>query len=202
MRSHKLAGLYGLLAAGLLIGAQAVPVTAASVSFGADLSNSNGGPTGAESCSQDLSVPNGTACTWVAIDAAHNGGHEKAPKAGTIHTLSLKTCIGGSFVLQIARANESTHKAQIVRSGPTIRYQKDPRSQCGGNNGNYIIQSFSINVHVNKGDFIAVKAAKIGPIYNAGGTGVLLFHPTLPTGGSLKHANGDSSADLLIRLTY
>ena len=202
MRSRKVAGLYGLLAAGLLIGVQAVPVAATSVSFGADLSNSNGGPTGAETCSQNASVPNGTVCTWVAIDAAHNGGHEKAPKNGTITKLSLKSCIGGSFLLQIARANESTHKAQIVRNGPTIRYQKDPRSQCGGDNGNYIIQTFNISVHVNKGDYIAVKAAKVGPIYNSGGSGVLLFHPPLPTGGQLKHTNDDSSADLLIRLTY
>ena len=34
------------------------------------------------------------------------------------------------------------------------------------------------------------------------GTGVLLFHPTLPTGGPFKHANGTSSADLLISLQY
>jgi len=206
MRSRRLAGVYALLAATLLIGAQAVPATAAGhVSFGAKLDRFTQ-PTPAESCSQDLPVSGSAKCTWVAIDAAHNGGHEQAPKSGTIGKLSLVTCVGGSFVLQIARANQGQRTAKIVRSVGTIHYQADPgqaTGNCGGDNGDqYIVQTFKINVHVNKGDYIAIKASKVGPIYNSGGTGVLLFHPTLPTGGPFKHANGTSSADLLISLQY
>jgi hypothetical protein len=206
MRKARRVGVFSLLASVLLVGSLAGPTSAASTAFGAKLthttqpSNAEGG----QSCHQNVSVPKGTVCTWVAIEAAHNGSHFKAPKGGTIHTLRLISCIAGSFKLQIARANPSTHKAKVVRNGPKIVYNADTNPDgCGGEDGDqYIIQTFPIHVAVSTGDYIAVKAAKLGTLYCSGGDGVMLFSPPLAPGGSLRPQKGGASCDLLVRLEY
>jgi len=72
---------------------------------------------------------------------------------------------------------------------------------CGGDNGDdYIIQHFAVTVHVNQGDYIAVKARKLGFIHNSGGGNTLLFSPPLVPGGTFQTADGESSADLMIQL--
>ncbi len=211
MRKRKLIALSGALIAMLLVGAPAAPVGAAAVRFGAALDNFSQ-PANAESgqtCHQNASVPAGAVCTWVSVTAFQNGSHYVAPKAGTINRLRLVSCIGGSFRLQIART-ASNRRAKVVRNGPTITYQADPRQVdndpntfCGGDNGdNYIVQTFTISVHVNKGDYIAVRAARLGALHCSGGSSPLLFYPALVAGGSLRHATNSASCDLLVQLQY
>ena len=94
-------------------------------------------------------------------------------------------------------------KAKIVRSGPTINYAKDTQSGgCGGpDEDNYKIQSFSVNFHVNEGDYIAVKGNKVGFIHNSSSGDALKFRPTLPVGGSYEVADDDTGS-LLIQFEY
>jgi hypothetical protein len=146
----------------------------------------------------------------VSVEAYHNAGREKAPKTGTIGKVRLVSCVRGSFRLQFARVKPALDQARVVRNGPVIRYQADPRQVdgdedtfCGGEDGDdYIIQTFSVDVHVNKGDYIVIRAATTGTLYCAGGSGVLLFSPPLAPGGVFRDADDDTSCNLLVQLEY
>lgn len=203
MNRHQSFGIWAALLGLSLLVLLPLPAEAASTSFGAKLSHSSQ-PSNAEggyACAQNNGFPNNANCTWVSVDAYRNAGHEAAPRAGTIGIVRLVSCVGGSFRLQFARV--SGQKARIVRSGPTIRYKADPKAVCGGDNGDaYVIQSFRVSVHVNKGDFIAIQTRTTGTLYCSGGSGVLLFTPPLPTGGALKKASDTASCNLLVQLIY
>jgi hypothetical protein len=181
-------------------------------SFGALLTKSSQ-PANAESgrpCTQDVEIPPGSPCTWVSVQAYHNGGHEKAPKTGTIAQVRVVSCVAGSFRLQLALLRAGTRTAKIVRNGPVIRYNADPRqidddedSFCGGEDGkDYIVQAFPVTLKVNKGELIAIRTATTGAIYCSGGSGVLLYAPPLALAGPFKNANGTASCNLLVQLRY
>lgn len=213
MRKTRLLGSAGLLVALLLVGAQALHAGASKpVTFGALLtpssqpSNAEGGQT----CEQNGDFPPGAVCTWVAVEAYHNGGHERAPKTGTIGTVSLISCVAGSFRLEFATANRTTRQGKLLREGPVIRYRADPRqvdpdenTVCGGDDGDdYIIQSFPVNIHMNQGNYFAIRAASTGALYCSGGNGTLLYNPPLAVGKPARKANDAASCDLLVQLTY
>jgi hypothetical protein len=194
----------------VLVGAQGLLAGTTAVTFGAKLTKSSQ-PANAESgrsCANE-GLP-ASACSWVSVEAYHNGGHERAPKLGTIGKVKLVSCVAGSFRLQLARVKPGTKQARVVRNGPIIRYSADPRhvdaddeTFCGGEDGkDYVIQTFSVNVPVNKGDYVAIRAARTGALYCAGGNGVLLFSPQLTTGGGYRRADGDTSCNLLVQLQY
>src|SRR5260221_2932443 len=62
-------------------------------------------------------------CTWVLTIGQQNVGHERAPKNGTVTKLFLKSCVAGSFILQMVTANPATKQAKSIRSGPAINYK-------------------------------------------------------------------------------
>jgi hypothetical protein len=170
-------------------------------------------PANAESgkpCTQDLEIPAGSPCTWVSVQAYHNGGHEQAPKAGTINQVRVVSCVAGSFRLQLAVGAQTTRRAKIVRNGPVIRYNADPRqidgdddTVCGGDDGNdYLIQAFPITLKVNKGELIAIRTPTTGAVYCSGGSGVLLYSPPLAVGAAARKADGSASCNLLVKLRY
>ncbi len=171
--------------------------------FGAKLTT-HSQPSNAENgqkCDENSGIPHGATCTWVAISAFENGSHFTAPRTGTIKHVKLVSCKAGKFRLQLAKANPGTHKARIVAKGPAITYAG--QSPCGGAGGDrYIVQSFRVNLHVAKGDYIAIKAASTGTLSCSGGDGFLLYAPPLPVGGPLKKSHSGASCDLLVQLSY
>lgn len=201
----------GLAAALVLVGAQALSAGTTAVSFGAKLTKSSqpANAEGGRSCADD-GLAAGIACSWLSMEAYRNAGRERAPKLGTIGRVKLVSCVAGSFRLQLARVKPGARQARVVRSGPIIRYTADPRqadaddeTTCGGEEGkDFIVQSFSVNVPVAKGDYIVIRAKKTGALYCAGGSGVLLFSPPLAAGGAYRRANGDASCNLLVQLEY
>jgi hypothetical protein len=209
VRRPTIVWILGVLIATMLIAASPLTASAAPVRFGAKLTNESQ-PTGAESCDHNAGIPNGAVCTWIAQAAFENGDHQKAPKTGTIGKVRLISCTAGHFTLQIARVRPAEDKAKVVRNGPRINYAADPRQVdgnpdtfCGGDNGdNYIIQSFSVNVHVDKGDYIGAKAKKLGFIHNSGGGPTMLYSPPLSPGGGFIKQDDDTSADLMLQLQY
>ena len=107
----------------------------------------------------------------------------------------------GSFTLQLAQANPTTHTARVVSNGPVIKYV----GQTGANdcsNDKYIVQSYSVILHVVKGDYIAIKTKATGAISCSGGNGVLLYAPPLAPGGPMKKAPSGASCNLLVQLSY
>lgn len=123
-----------------------------------------------------------------------------APMDGTIRTVSLIACAPGSFVLQIAKADAATNKAQVVSSGPVINYKGDPK-QCSGNT--YKIESFTVNVPVQAGDYLAVDAQKVGFVRcSGGGANMLLFDPPLADGVAARKSNGQDGCFMLLQAIY
>jgi hypothetical protein len=171
--------------------------------FGAELttqsqpSNAQNG----QSCDESGGIPRGSTCTWVAITAFENGSHFTAPRTGTVKHVKLVSCVAGKFRLQLAQADPSAGQAKVVVNGPEITYAG--QSPCGGASGDhYVIQSFRVNLHVVKGDYIAIKAASTGTLSCSGGDGFLLYAPPLPVGGPLKKSQSGASCDLLVQLSY
>src|SRR6478736_6537514 len=115
MSHRRLTVLGALLAALMLTGVAPLTTSAAGTRFGAKLTHQTQ-PTPREWCRDSN---HSSKCTWVAVEAFENGGHEKAPRDGTIRKVRLISCVSGSFTVQVARANPSLDKARIVRSGPT-----------------------------------------------------------------------------------
>jgi hypothetical protein len=213
VRIAKLVGLSALIICALLVVAQPLGARgAAPVRFGANLTTSSqpSNAEGGQTCDQNADIPAGATCSWVSVQAYHNGGHEKAPKTGTIGQVRLVSCVGGSFRLQLASVRGKSRQAKVVRNGPIIRYRADPRqidgddnTFCGGDDGDdYIIQTFSVNVHVNKGEFIAIRAARTGTLYCSGGSGTLLYNPPLAPGQAYRNATDNASCNLLVQLQY
>lgn len=200
MRDRRLTTLGALLVALMVMGVAPLTTSAATgTRFGAKLTKETQ-PTPREWCRDSN---HSSTCTWVAVEAFENGGKEKAPRNGTIRKVRLISCVAGSVRIQVARAKPGEDKAKIVRSGPTINYVKDSQSGgCGGPDGdNYKIQSFSVNFHVNQGDYIAVRGTKIGFIHNSSSGDALKFRPSLPVGGSYEVADDDTGS-LLIQFEY
>jgi hypothetical protein len=124
-------------------------------------------------------------CTWVMNEAygRPNGGH-KSPKDGTIIKIRLIAGAPGSFRLQIVRAHETPggFVAKAVRNGPRIEYQGQPDP-----NEPYKVEVFNVNVHVNKGDRLAIKAKKTSTLRcSSGGPNTLQFAPPLVVGEGFK----------------
>jgi hypothetical protein len=154
-----------------------------------------------QSCDENGGIPHGSTCTWVAITAFENGSHFTAPKTGTVKHVKLVACKSGRFRLQLAKGSPSDRTAKIVVNGPEITYAG--QSPCGGAGGDhYVVQSFRVNVHVTKGDYIAIKAPSTGTLSCSGGDGFLLYAPPLPVGGPLKTSHSGASCDLLVQLSY
>lgn len=196
----RIAVVFALVGAGTL----SCTPTPSPTSFGAKLT-SHSQPSNAEfgpyKCDESAHIPSGANCTWVSIQAFENGGHEKAPATGTIRHLKLVSCVPGTFTLQLAQANPTTHTARIVSSGPVINYVgQTGKNACS--NDKFIVQSYSVNLHVVKGDYIAIKTKATGAISCSGGNGVLLYAPPLATGGPTTKAPSGASCNLLIQLSY
>jgi hypothetical protein len=205
--AHLLAMLSVLATPFIIVGVTASSGSAATAKaptfFGANLTTQSQ-PSNAEngqSCDESAGIRHGSTCTWVAISAFQNGSHFRAPKTGTVKHVKLVSCKPGKFRLQLAKASPSAQKARIVANGPEITYRG--QTPCGGANGNnYIVQSFRVNLHVAKGDYIAIKARSTGTLSCSGGDGFLLYAPPLPVGGSLKKSHSGASCDLLVQLSY
>ena len=58
-----------------------------------------------------------------------------------------------------------------------------------------------MSLHVDKGDYIAVKGTKIGFIHNSSSGDALVFEPRLATGGAFQVAD-ESTGGMLIQFQY
>ena len=185
----------------LALGVQSVPAGAATPTFFGAKLTSHSQPSNAQfgpyTCDESAHIPSGANCTWVSTQAYKNGGHEQAPTTGTIKHVKLVSCVAGSFTLQLAQANPSTRTARVVSNGPVVKYIS---TDCS--NDVYVVQSYAVNLHVVKGEYIAIKAKGTGAISCSGGSGVLLYAPPLAPGGPTKTAPSGASCNLLVQLSY
>lgn len=201
MRDRRLTTLSALLVALMLAGIAPMTTSAAGTRFGAKLTRETE-PTPAERCDQHGSIPNNKTCTWVAVVASQNAGKHKAPRNGTIRKVRLISCVAGSFTVQVARKQSGSQKFKVVKNANTINYVKDSRPQCGGDNfDDFKIQSFRVNFTVKKGDYIAVKAKRVGFMRNSSSGDTYLFEPPLPSGGGYR-SRDTTTGGMLIQFEY
>ncbi len=199
MRRRDRLWFCGLVVSLLMSALPALPTSAATMRFGARLDRFTQ-PTPAERCSQHGSIPDNKTCTWVMKVAYQNVSGTKAPKGGTINRVRLISCVAGSFTVQVARKQSGTQRFKVVKSPRTINYVADNRTECGGEDGDdYRIQSFSVNFTVNKGDYIAVKAKRVGFMRNSSSGDTYLFEPPL---GSSYRSRDTSTGNMLIQYQY
>jgi hypothetical protein len=124
----------------------------------------------------------------------------RAPKNGTIDRVRLISCTAGSFTVQVARKQSGTQRFKVVKSPKTISYARDTRAECGGEDGDdYRIQSFSVNFTVKKGDYIAVKARRVGFMNSSSSGDTYLFEPPL---GSSYRSRDTTTGNMLIQYQY
>jgi len=84
-----------------------------------------------------------------------------------------------------------------VANGPVINYAG--QQHC---TNKFVIQTFPVSVHVDKGDYIAIETATTGALSCSGGSGVMLYAPPLSPGGPTTKTKSGASCDLLVQLSY
>ena len=199
-RRHRL-WVCGLLASILMAAIPALPAGAGAtpVRFGAKLTRDTQ-PTPAERCSQHGNIPQDKACTWLMKVAYQNVPRTRAPKDGTIRRVRLISCVAGSFTVQVARKQSGTQRFKVVKSPARINYLADGRSTCGGpDEDDFRIQSFRVDFTVRQGDYIAVKAKRVGFMRNSSSGDTQLFEPPL---GSSYRTRDTTTGAMLIQFQY
>ena len=205
LRSKSGRGLAVILATLVLTLLAGQPVQASPAHFGANLTGNiftNNAYPGSY-CDHVMTGGSGTfKCTWIEANAYNTGGSgvpgAQAPKDGKINKIKLIAGTGGSFTLQIAHFNQSTHKGSVVTTGPKITYLTDP---C---NTNCSVQTFTISpIQVHTGDYLAIKTAKTSTLNCfSGSLHTALFKPPLAAGGPNVTETGDDGCYMLIQAVY
>jgi hypothetical protein len=131
-----------------------------------------------------------------------NPGHERAPKSGTIRRIRVIAGGPGSFRLQIAKVKVSTigmnNTAKVVRNGPVIHYQG--QSQQNWNSSHYNVESFKVNVPVQKGEYLAMRSKYTSAVRcSSGGTNQLIYQPSLLAGGGFQNASSTDGCWMLLQ---
>lgn len=84
----------------------------------------------------------------------------------------------------------------MTRNGPNITYLGQPKRGA-------IVETFNVNVHVKKGEYVAISAKKTSILRcNSGGTRQLLFQPALVPGDPFETADDDDGCELLLEAIY
>ena len=177
----------------------AIPAGASAESFGSKLKDniqpSNAGD--GHYCDNN----DHSSCTRVMMEGYTNGpgvGSPKAPHDGTIDKLRIIAQSEGNFTPQLARAKPGEEKARVVYSGQQLSYD----GQQGGGQ-TYDIETFNVNIPVDKGDFLAIRSKKTSMLRcSSGGANQLLFQPPLAVGGPLTSASDTDGCWLLLEAVY
>jgi hypothetical protein len=134
----------------------------------------------------------GLSCTMIENEAyGRPDGGERAPKTGTIKKIRLVAGGPGQFRLQIAKVKRSTlfgtNKAKVLRNGPVIHYQG--QSNQNWNTDHYNVESFKVNVPVQKGEYLAMKTKYTSMVRcSSGGDNTLIYQAPLLAGGGFTPA--------------
>lgn len=139
-------------------------------------------------------------CTMVQEEAyGRPDGGELAPKTGTIKKIRLIAGGPGSFKLQIAKVKRSTlfgaNEAKVVANGPRISYQG--QTEANFEDDSYRVESFNVDVPVQKGEQLALKGNVTSMIRcSSGGDNTLIYTP--PLGASFRPATSTDGCWILM----
>lgn len=187
-------------AAALAALALAIPASAGAESFGSKLSPniqpSNAGTKGHPCVNGDPG-----SCTRVMLEGYTNGsgvGSPKAPHDGTIDKLKIIAQGPGKFRPELAKAKPNAEQARVTYRGSQIQYD----GQQGGGM-NYDIETFDVDIPVEKGEYLAIESRKTSFLRcSSGGPNQLLFQPALSVGGMFQPATDTDGCWLLLEAVY
>jgi hypothetical protein len=203
--AQKIARRAGLLAALASVALMAAPVAglaSAPVKFGSKLNSTVQPSNSLPGLTCNGPEPPAVACTMVQNEAyGRPGGGELAPKTGTIKKIRLIAGGPGSFKLQIAKVQQATlfktNKAKVVANGPRISYSG--QTEANEESGAYKVESFNVNVPVQKGQQLALRGNITSMIRcSSGGDNTLVYTPPLLSGSPFRPASGTDGCWILM----
>jgi hypothetical protein len=167
--------------------------SAAPARFGSNLARSAD-----PSANSTLECPDpGQSCTWI-MGEAWQRDSIKAPKRGTIRKIRVMAYDeGGRFRPVLARVKDHGNKAKIVRRGPLLTYEAQPDID----EFPYVVQTFSVNMSVKKGDVLGIEARRTS-LLNCSGQFTPQFQPKLRVGDSFRTKTSDAGCILMIEAVY
>ena len=188
MRRNAIAAM-ALISAGLL----ALPATSGAFKFGAKLDQEPANSVPPHDCSQeggDIQSP----CTRVMVgsETGRVNGFLTSPKAGKLTKIRVRAGAAGSIRFKLVRLND-TFKGKAVAQSKVFQVQ--------GNGFNAVnpIESFSVNMTVRKGDYLAFDSSKTSVLRcSSGGTRQFLFHPPLKVGDPFRTISSKGSCTLMV----
>jgi hypothetical protein len=191
--------LFGSVVAAMGVAATLAPAaaSAATTTFGSSLDHSpaNAGST----CAQD-GVMGPALCTHVGSFYPGSSGRAAAPVSGTVTKIRLMAEGPTKLVVEIVKvrhlsANHMQGQAEAVAKSRSLNV-------VGGtdSNGNSVIESFNVNLKVQKGEELAVNTASNTAEYCSDGTpGQLLFDPVLAVGHGFRSSGGVDGCLMLVQ---
>ena len=197
---RKLTFLTAALATVAMI-APAAGMAAAPVKFGAKLNPTVQPSNSLPGLMCEHQTP-GASCTMIQNEAyGRPDGGQLAPKTGTIKKIRLIAGGPGSFKLQIAKVQQATlfktNKAKVVANGPRISYSG--QTEANEESGAYKVESFDVNVPVQKGQQLALRGNITSMIRcSSGGDNTLIYTPPLLSGSPFKPATGSDGCWILM----
>lgn len=199
--NRKLAFLTAAIAAVAMMIAPASGMAAAPVKFGARLNPTVQPSNSLPGLMCEHQTP-GASCTMIQNEAyGRPDGGQLAPKTGTIKKIRLIAGGPGSFKLQIAKVQRSTlfgaNKAKVVVNGPRISYTG--QTEANEESGAYKVESFDVNVPVQKGQQLALRGNITSMIRcSSGGDNTLIYTPPLMAGSPFKPATSTDGCWILM----
>jgi hypothetical protein len=207
MERRKRIGFMVTVIALALAASQALPAAAAT-RFGSKLTNdtqpSNAGfGRYCDEFTQGEEDPPHPNCTWVMMEAygrpvSNPGPDHRAPRDGYIDKVRVVACAPGNFRVQVAKVKPALQQARVVRQSARLHYNGDP-DNCDDETYTVNTINLSPNLRILKGQYLAVRASKVGFLRcSSGGPNILVFDPYLPSGGGYQHADADDGCWLLL----
>ena len=190
--------------AAVLASAGLVAVPAASgatnFKFGAKLNREPDNSSPAHSCSDDFSDLQG-ACTRVLVSSETGlaGGNLTSPHDGTLTKFKVRSGAPGSVRFQLVRLkNLSSNNGSA--QGKARTKSKVFQIQGHGFDASNQIETFSVNMKVKKGDYVAILSSKTGAERcTSGSNRQLLFAPPLQPGDPFRSSDGAGNCTLMVQ---
>jgi hypothetical protein len=172
--------------------------SASTTTFGSSLNHSpaNAGNT----CAQDGVVNGPALCTHVGSFYPGTSGRARSPVSGTITKIRLLAEGPTTLVVKVVQVRNvsSDHmhgQAKAIAKSRTLHVQGTMDA-----NGNALVESFNVQLKVQKGDELAVDTTSNTAEYCADGTpGQLLFDPILSIGHGFRSAAGVDGCLMLVQ---
>jgi hypothetical protein len=132
-------------------------------------------------------------------DVGAVGGHLRAPNSGVITKILLIANDPGTMTPYVAKITNWAHGSdngdgQVTAHGPSISYVSSVTS-----GQTYTVQSFAVNIHVQKGEYLGIRARRTSMLRcTQGSVTQLLFQPPLAVGDAPTANGGTDDCVLLI----